>query len=425
LYLSRKIGELVKEGNRSLRAPYKTDYRRRKFMLDFLKAPCRIMVLIFFILSVDTIEFPSQTQDIQHQTSAINVEVQVRVFQGDTFINNLTLKDFEVYEDGILQKVEAVYLVHKNNIEWEESAVLKEQARQIFRPQVSRHFVLMFEILDHMPQLDEAIDYFFQEIITPSDTLHIVTPIKTYHFKPEALSRMPKEEISKQLKSKLRADIIQGSLDYKSAMRSLEKIFTFGVDADLQRSMFIDQARILKDLRTFSEERMETLANFLKEQPGQKQLFLFYQSEQIPLLSTLDDYEKLELIEDLFFDLDKVKQLFSDSSISAHFLYVTLKNMRDWLNTPETMAPLRVEYYDQSNEIYNAFKEIARTTGGITDSSKNPGFLFKKAADASENYYLLYYSPKNYLADGTFKKIEVKVKDRNYTITHREGYFAD
>jgi hypothetical protein len=84
-----------------------------------------------------------------------------------------------------------------------------------------------------------------------------------------------------------------------------------------------------------------------------------------------------------------------------------------------------VEYYDQSNEIYNAFKEIAKTTGGITDSSKNPGFLFKKAADASENYYLLYYTPKNYLADGTFKKIEVKVKDRNYTVTHREGYFAD
>ena len=394
-------------------------------MLNHVKTPKRIVMSIIFILIMTLVELPSQPQDIQHQTSAVNVEVQARVFQGDTFINNLTLKDFEVYEDGILQKVEAVYLVKKNNIEREESAILKEQARQIFRPEVSRHFVLMFEIMDHMPQLDEAIDYFFQDILTPIDTLHVITPVKTYHFKPEALSRMPKEKISEQLKSKLRADIIKGSLDYKSAMRSLEKIFTFGVDADLQRSMFVDQARILKDLRSFSEERMETLADFLKQQPGQKQLFLFYQSEQIPLLSTLDDYEKLELIEDLFFDLNKIKQLFSDSSISAHFLYVTLKNMRDWLSTPETMAPLRVEYYDQSNEIYNAFKEIARTTGGITDSSKNPGFLFRKAADASENYYLLYYTPKNYSADGTYRKIEVKVKGEKYSVTHREGYFAD
>ncbi|MBN2244469.1 MAG: hypothetical protein JW755_01350 [Candidatus Aminicenantes bacterium] len=394
-------------------------------MLNHLKTPNRILLIVVFILNMVSIELASQTQDLQHQTSAINIEVQVRVFQGDTFINNLILEDFEVYEDGVLQKVEAVYLVNKNNIEREETAILKEQAYQIFSPEVSRHFVLMFEIMDHMPQLDEAIDYFFQDIITPIDTLHVVTPVNTYHFKPEALAQMPKEKISKQLKSKLRSDIIKGSLDYKSAMRSLEKIFTFGVDPDLQRSMFVDQARILKDLRSFSEERMETLADFLKAQPGQKQLFLFYQSEQIPLLSTLDDYQKLELIEDLFFDLDKVKQLFSDSSISAHFLYVTLKNNQDWLNTPETMMPLRVEYYDQSNEIYNAFKEIARTTGGIIDSSKNPGFLFRKAADASENYYLLYYTPKNYLADGTFKKIEVKVKGEKYSVTHREGYFAD
>ncbi len=321
--------------------------------------------------------------------------------------------------------MEAVYLVNKNSIEREEAAILKEQARQLFRPEVSRHFVLIFEIMDHIPQLDEAIDYFFQEILTPIGTLHVITPVKTYHFNPEALAQMPKEKISEQLKSKLRADIIKGSLDYKSALRSLEKIFTFSVDPDLQKSMFIDQARILKDLRSFSEERMETLADFLKQQPGQKQLFLFYQSEQIPLLSILDEFERLELIENLYFDLDKVKQLFSDSSISAHFLYVTLHAMWDSLDTSETMVPLRAEYFDQSNEIFNAFKEISRTTGGIADSSKNPGFLFKKAADASENYYLLYYSPKNYVADGTFKKIEVKVKGEKYSVTHREGYFAD
>ena len=79
-------------------------------MLDYPKAHCRIMVLIVFIFIVASIELPSQSQDIQHQTSAVNVEVQVRVFQGETFINNLTLKDFDVYEDGILQRVEAVRL---------------------------------------------------------------------------------------------------------------------------------------------------------------------------------------------------------------------------------------------------------------------------------------------------------------------------
>jgi len=45
--------------------------------------------------------------------------------------------------------------------------------------------------------------------------------------------------------------------------------------------------------------------------------------------------------------------------------------------------------------------------------------------EAIKNYYLLYYIPKNYRADGKFKKIEVKVKDKRYEVTHRSGYIAD
>lgn len=59
------------------------------------------------------------------------------------------------------------------------------------------------------------------------------------------------------------------------------------------------------------------------------------------------------------------------------------------------------------------------------DSSSSPEHLFEKAVEATENYYLLYYTPKNYVADGKFKKIEVKVKGKKYKITHRAGYIAD
>jgi len=34
-------------------------------------------------------------------------------------------------------------------------------------------------------------------------------------------------------------------------------------------------------------------------------------------------------------------------------------------------------------------------------------------------------TPKNYMADGKFKKIEVKVKGKKYKVTHRAGYIAD
>jgi len=52
-------------------------------------------------------------QEIQEEAVAINIEVPVRVFKGKTFIDNLTIEDFEIYEDGILQKTEAVYLINK------------------------------------------------------------------------------------------------------------------------------------------------------------------------------------------------------------------------------------------------------------------------------------------------------------------------
>lgn len=47
------------------------------------------------------------------------------------------------------------------------------------------------------------------------------------------------------------------------------------------------------------------------------------------------------------------------------------------------------------------------------------------AALASENYYLLYYTPMNYKSDGKFKKIKVRIKGKKYKVTHRAGYIAD
>ena len=52
-------------------------------------------------------------QELTHVVSVVNIEIPTRVFKGDKFIDNLTIKDFEVYEDGKLQPIEAVYLIKK------------------------------------------------------------------------------------------------------------------------------------------------------------------------------------------------------------------------------------------------------------------------------------------------------------------------
>jgi hypothetical protein len=85
----------------------------------------------------------------------------------------------------------------------------------------------------------------------------------------------------------------------------------------------------------------------------------------------------------------------------------------------------RVDWHDGTIDFFNSFKQIAETTGGITESSANISSSLKKAAKASENYYLLYCAPKDYVADGRYRTIEVKVKGKKYRITHRAGYIAD
>lgn len=69
--------------------------------------------------------------------------------------------------------------------------------------------------------------------------------------------------------------------------------------------------------------------------------------------------------------------------------------------------------------------KMAQATGRLAENPANANYAFKRAVEAFENYYLLYYSPQNYMTDGKFKRIEVKIRDEKYSVTHRAGYFAN
>lgn len=369
-------------------------------------------------------------QDIQHEVGVINIEVPVRVFKGGRFINNLTINDFELFEDGILQKIETVYLINK-------TAIKKHEGSEIPAPQVSRHFVLMFELTEYLPRVGDSLDHFFDNVLLPEDTLTVVTPGKTYNFKPEAMQKLPREEIVSQLKVKLRKDTRAGNAEYWSLIRDLQNSMS---DEDL----FLEQRlqnyeSILKrlgDIRQIDEAKMMQFAGFLKDMGGQKNVFLFYQKELIPKIdfrdlvqmetSLQDSPDMIMKLNELFsffkrdirFDVAKVKQAFADSSISMHFILLTAQRQHYFSNNGMVMR-------EQSEDIFSAFSEMAQATGGLINSSANAEYAFEQAVDASENYYLVYYSPQNYKSDGSFKNIKVAVKSGGYRISHRAGYIAN
>ena len=84
-----------------------------------------------------------------------------------------------------------------------------------------------------------------------------------------------------------------------------------------------------------------------------------------------------------------------------------------------------LEKTDLSSSFYGVFREMSIATGGSTEASGNPMASFQKAVAVSENYYLLYYAPEDYVADGKYKEIKVSVKGKDYRVTNRAGYIAN
>lgn len=363
-----------------------------------------ILLLILFISG----------QEIQEEAVAINIEVPVRVFTKGKFVEELNLEDFEVYENGVLQDVEAMYLIKKTVIEREETELDKKLARSLYLPEVSRTFVLVFEMMDYFPEIKETLDYFFEYVFLKDDSLYVVTPKKTYPLKKEFLNKTPRDVIVNQLNERLRKDIKLSSREYTGVIRDLRSMENLKVSSEA-RELLLQQIR---DLRHLNEKKLMEFRNQLTDIKGKKYVYLFYQRQVLPGTSSIDIRNVR-----LFLNIEKIKKIFVDSSICINFVFFTKTNLYH-LNVGN-MIPSGTGMRDISSGIFSIFYEMAKVTGGITDSSANLASSFERVALSSENYYLLYYSPENYMADGKFRKIEVRVKGKKYKVIHRAGYIAD
>jgi len=420
------------------------------------------MKKLFLFTAVSILSFSVFSQQITKETFVINVEVPVRVFKGNAFVDNLAIDDFEITEDGVPQKIEAVYLVKKRSIE-------RREEKKRFAPKTSRNFYLFFEITEYTPKMGDAMGYFIRNVLVPGDNLTVVTPMKTYRLKSQTFEVLPKEEVVSQLKGILRKDALIGSSEYRDTIddiirlaKSLSAAVQLGnvsTNVSVDQEVFIPLRNLdnfnpqeyesrplmeqitaygellgkLEHIRNIEQQKFLDFARFLKDKEGQKYVFMFYEKEYIPkvepriinqyLSMYQDNPEIIHTITGLFdfyrrsisLDVNRVKQAYADSSISIHFLYIS--------KPPMHVYGVRME--EHSEDIFSAFWEMAQATGGFIGSSANPAFLFQKAMEASENYYLVYYSPRDYRRDGEFKTIKVRVRNKNYRVIHRSGYFAD
>jgi len=378
----------------------------------------------FIFLAVLILGLTIAAQEIQHEAVAVNIEVPVRVYDGAKFVGDLTIDDFELYENGFLQTIDAVYLINKTSAKRGESRIDTQDKKKIFSPQLSRQFVLIFEIRDVFPEVEEAIWHFFNNVLVPSDILIVGTPLKTYSFKPNSWEFVSREEMANQLIKRLKKDSLLRPVDWGNLNDYLNDD---GLgEGEMNRK---DMEDVYFGQRYIDEENLLNIAEYLKSLPGQKNVFLFLQQELInyamptgtssvtDMMSNLDYLTNLSRIASYGYVSNQIKKAFSDSTILFNLLY--LKN-----NKVVTSGSM-FDKLDLAGGMFSTFKDLSKITGGLTQTTANAADSFEKAVDASENYYLLYYTPKDYKADGKFKRIKVKIKGQKYRIIHRSGYLAN
>jgi VWFA-related protein len=379
----------------------------------------------------------------QHEVSVIEIEVPVRVTNGNIFVDNLTIDDFELYENDQLQKIKSLYLI-------KDATLQRNESPSWTSPSTERQFFMLFQMQDFIPRLNDVIDYLFNEVLQEKDSLTIMTPLKRYTLSNQALQTKSKEVLAEELKGLIRKDTLMGGSDYNSLLRELKRLVTsisnsnpmsgiehdstsgqFGIEILLNR--YTQTLQKMDEIRIVDEKKILMLAQQLKRISGQKIVFFFYQREFRPELEPRitnqitslyqDKPEIMDLVQDLFqmyhrqssIRLDRLKMAFADSSILFNFIFMN--------KDPENISGIRMN--EQSEDIFNIFTEVATSTGGIVDNSQNPAAGFKNAVNTSESYYLLTYTPTNYQADDQFKEIKVMLKDKDYKVFHRDGYFAN
>jgi VWFA-related protein len=72
-------------------------------------------------------------------------------------------------------------------------------------------------------------------------------------------------------------------------------------------------------------------------------------------------------------------------------------------------------------------RKMSEQTGGrvfTVDKNHTLEDVFKEIQDEMRNQYSIGYTPSNPTRDGRFRKIEIKVRDKDDIVQARKGYYA-
>lgn len=166
--------------------------------------------------------------------------VHINISQRTADVNQLSKEDFTLFINGSQREI--------NQMEIKTRRINKTS-------DLARHFVLSFHMDNFHREIMEGVEYFIDHILDRSDSLTVLTPLKSYQMKMDSGKAAVFDAIEKLLKKdcddyKLKREFLIKQLDkVLSQVRKLR-----GADA-----VYLNSFAIIKDFFNFSQQSIKDL----------------------------------------------------------------------------------------------------------------------------------------------------------------------
>ena len=116
-----------------------------------------MFIVFFFLNSIPVITWGRTGS--QEEVTVTAIEVPVRVVLKGEAVRDLTQEDFQLYENGVIQKITAFEAVSRKIALPQDASSGARKAKT-----EKRLFILIYNIFDYNQKVGESIDYFFENI---------------------------------------------------------------------------------------------------------------------------------------------------------------------------------------------------------------------------------------------------------------------
>ena len=208
------------------------------------------------------------------------------------------------------------------------------------------------------------------------------------------------------------------------------------IGANLQQFEAQEQAFQLTLRAQYTLDALNVLGRYLSGLPGRKNLIWFSGSFPLNILPDGDLRDPFAIVASFADEFRETTNILARSQVAvypidARGLMVSptisaANSGAKYARNPQAFGKDEVKFSSQTASEHSTMYMMAEQTGGKAFVNTN-GLkeAVDKAVESGSNYYTLTYTPTNHDWKGDFRKIEVKLAKKGYTLAYRRGYYAD